>query len=153
MYQFLKGLDAKLYDGSQGHVVGMIAAVSYDEGKTWPIMRFLDQAPDRTPFEEKGFGIKKPIKIDRTHGELKGYLAAVQDPDNWIHLVSQLILLQIQFILVGRINNFQNQSIKRNTRIFLHLHIRFIASSKSRQYLHPLTYVRNWRIFALHVWR
>ncbi len=71
--------------------VGLFAALSDDEGLTWPACRLL------TPGERKyevgpyfGAAVRRPAVIEttRTRGEVEGYLAATQTPDGVIHLVS-----------------------------------------------------------------
>jgi formylglycine-generating enzyme required for sulfatase activity len=65
-----------------GH--GMYAALSTDDGRTWPVRKLL--TPGEGTFDGQGWtGV---FKTDTTHAEPKGYLAATQTPDGWIHLVS-----------------------------------------------------------------
>ena len=63
----------------------MYAAVSYDEGKTWPVKRLLTDGITR--FLDGGAWTKHFL-MDATHAEPRGYMAATQSPDNLIHLVS-----------------------------------------------------------------
>ncbi len=89
MYKFMKGMELKTLSGEMKRCYGLFAAVSFDEGKTFPVRRFLDcSGGSKEPRYEKGFGIRRPILIDETHGELKGYLAGTQSPDGMIHIVS-----------------------------------------------------------------
>jgi sulfatase modifying factor 1 len=65
-----------------GH--GLYAALSDDDGKTWPVRKLL--TPGDGTFNGQGWtGV---FKTDATHAEPKGYLAATHTPDGWIHLVS-----------------------------------------------------------------
>lgn len=64
---------------------GLYAAVSYDEGKTWPVKRLLTDGITR--FLDGGAWTKYFL-MDATHAEPRGYMAATQSPDNLIHLVS-----------------------------------------------------------------
>lgn len=64
---------------------GMYAALSYDEGKTWPVKKLLT---DRVYRFLNGGAWTQFFEMDATHAEPRGYLAATQTPDNWIHLVS-----------------------------------------------------------------
>lgn len=64
---------------------GMYAALSYDEGKTWPVKKLLT---DGTYRFLNGGAWTGYFEMDSTHAEPRGYLAAVQSPDKTIHLVS-----------------------------------------------------------------
>ncbi|MBN2315799.1 MAG: SUMF1/EgtB/PvdO family nonheme iron enzyme [Sedimentisphaerales bacterium] len=67
-------------------VFGMFAALSFDEGKTWPVKRLItDGGPAR---EVDGGGNTGKFIMDQTHAEPRGYLAATQTPDGLIHLIS-----------------------------------------------------------------
>ncbi len=73
-------------DGAERKVFGMFAALSHDEGKTWPVKRLLtDGGPAR---EIDGGGNTGKFTMDATHAEPKGYLSAAQTPDGLIHLIS-----------------------------------------------------------------
>ncbi len=72
--------------GNKRQVYGMFAALSFDEGKTWPIKRLItDGGPAR---ELDGGGNTGRFVMDETHAEPKGYLAATQTPDGLIRLIS-----------------------------------------------------------------
>jgi len=64
---------------------GMYAALSFDEGKTWPVKKLLT---DGTSRYLNGGAWTQFFEMDATHAEPRGYLAATQTPDNVIHLVS-----------------------------------------------------------------
>jgi len=67
-------------------VFGMFAALSFDEGKTWPVKRLLtDSGPAR---RLDGGGNTGKFVMDATHAEPRGYLSATQTPDGLIHLIS-----------------------------------------------------------------
>lgn len=67
-----------------GH--GIFAAISYDEGETWPIRRLLTTGgPAR---EMDGGGNTHKFILDETHAETRGYLGVTQTPDRVIHLIS-----------------------------------------------------------------
>ncbi|MBN2136365.1 MAG: SUMF1/EgtB/PvdO family nonheme iron enzyme [Sedimentisphaerales bacterium] len=68
------------------HVFGMFAALSFDEGKTWPVKRLITPGGPRK--EVDGGGNTGRFNIDDTHAEPAGYLAATQTPDNLIHLIT-----------------------------------------------------------------
>jgi formylglycine-generating enzyme len=80
-----KGLTFTAADGSEFQGYGLFAALSYDEGKTWPTRRLI------TPGAEK----REQPTIDRgiatfseTMSEPTGYLAITQTHDERIHLLS-----------------------------------------------------------------
>lgn len=64
---------------------GMFAAVSYDEGKTWPVKRLLTDGEYRFL---NGGAWTQFFEIDGQHAEPRGYLAGTQSPDNMIHLIT-----------------------------------------------------------------
>ena len=72
-------------EGNNYRGYGLYAAVSYDEGKTWPVKRLLTDGTIR--FLDGGAWTKHFL-MDATHAEPRGYMAATQSPDNLIHLVS-----------------------------------------------------------------
>ncbi len=63
---------------------GLYAALSFDEGKTWPIKKLL--TPGTGEFD--GGAHTRIFKTNAEHAENRGYLAATQSPDNMIHLIS-----------------------------------------------------------------
>jgi formylglycine-generating enzyme len=67
---------------------GMFAALSYDNGKTWPVRKLLT---DGTTRYLNGGAWTGAFIMDQTHAEPRGYLAMTQTPDNLIHLVSSSI--------------------------------------------------------------
>lgn len=79
------GMAFKKADGSTYKGVGMYAALSYDEGKTWPVRKLLTDGKERYL---NGGAWTGAFEMDETHAEPKGYLAMTQTPDNIIHLLS-----------------------------------------------------------------
>jgi len=72
--------------GNQRKVYGMFAALSFDEGKSWPNKRLLtDGGPAR---ELDGGGNTGRFVMDQNHAEPRGYLSATQTPNGLIHLIS-----------------------------------------------------------------
>ena len=71
-------------DGNEFTGIGMYAALSYDEGETWPVRKLL------TPGEGEydGGGHTEKFTATDTTAEHAGYLAATQSPDKVIHLIS-----------------------------------------------------------------
>ncbi len=70
---------------------GMYAAVSYDEGKTWPVRKLITDGEDCYRY---GGAFTGWFKSDSCHAETKGYLAATQSPDNMIHIFSSALHYQ-----------------------------------------------------------
>lgn len=64
---------------------GMYAAVSYDEGQTWPVRKLLTDGTTR--FLDGGAWTGHFI-MDKTHAEPRGYLAGTQSPDGTINILS-----------------------------------------------------------------
>jgi len=67
---------------------GMFAALSYNEGKTWPVRKLLSDGKERIL---NGGAWTQFFRMDSTHAEPRGYLAAVQAPNGIIHLLSSRI--------------------------------------------------------------
>lgn len=82
------GMIFKRKDGSTYKGYGMYAAISYDEGETWPVKKLLTDGKYRYL---NGGAWTGAFEMDDTHAEPRGYLAATQSPDNLIHLVSSSI--------------------------------------------------------------
>ena len=67
---------------------GMYAALSFDEGKTWPVKKLLT---DGTYRYLNGGAWTGAFEMNATNAEPRGYLALTQTPDNLIHLISSSI--------------------------------------------------------------
>ena len=63
---------------------GLYAALSYDEGTSWPVRKLL--TPGEGDYGTAGH--TRQFHADATHAEPRGYLAATQTPDGTLHLVS-----------------------------------------------------------------
>jgi len=74
------GADGKIFKG-----YGMYAALSYDEGKTWPVKRLLT---DGQECFLNGGAWTGAFVMDKSHAEPRGYLAGTQSPDGTIHILS-----------------------------------------------------------------
>jgi formylglycine-generating enzyme required for sulfatase activity len=72
--------------GAQCQMFGMFAALSFDEGKTWPVKRLLTAGG--LPRQIDGGGNTGRFLMDDTHAEPKGYLAITQAPNGLIHLIT-----------------------------------------------------------------
>ena len=86
-----RGMTFTAADGTTYTGYGMYAAVSYDEGKTWPVKKLLTDGTTR--FLNGGAWTGHFI-MDATHAEPRGYLAGTQTPDNTIHIVSSNLYYQ-----------------------------------------------------------
>jgi formylglycine-generating enzyme len=71
--------------GQQHTGYGAFAALSYDEGLTWPTRRLLS---DGSPRHMEGGGWTGSFQLDAHHAEPRGYMAATQTPDGVIHVLS-----------------------------------------------------------------
>ena len=71
--------------GASRPIKGMYAAISFDDGATWPYIRPVsDDGPDRYIEGLDG----RPHLTGRSHAEFNGYLAAAQRYDGNVHLIS-----------------------------------------------------------------
>jgi formylglycine-generating enzyme required for sulfatase activity len=67
-------------------VKGLFGALSFDDGRTWPIRRLItDDGPAR---EVDGGGNTGRFTLSPTTAEPRGYMACTQAPDGVIHLIS-----------------------------------------------------------------
>jgi hypothetical protein len=77
--------------GQDGHLFtgyGLFAALSFNEGASWPVRKLL--APTAAGIYQGGAWTQN-FQADATHAEPRGYLAAVQSPDRVIHLISSAL--------------------------------------------------------------
>jgi len=82
----IKGFAVRDAAGAEREIFGSFAAVSFDEGKTWPVKKPLSLGGPARTFHGRGW--TREFLMDDTHAEPLGYFAATQSPDNIIHLVS-----------------------------------------------------------------
>ena len=80
-----RGMVLKRKDGTEYRGYGMYAALSYDEGKTWPVRKLLSDGNER--FLDGGAWTGFFV-MDTSHAEPRGYLAGTQSSDGTIHIVS-----------------------------------------------------------------
>lgn len=78
--------------GTQRTVFGLFAAISEDEGQTWPVRRLISD--DGRGTELDGGAWTGTFKMDAVHGEPRGYLCFTQSPDGMIHLLSSALHYQ-----------------------------------------------------------
>jgi len=79
-----KGMTFTDADGNEFTGHGMYAALSFDEGETWPVRKLLTPEPG----EYDGGAWTGPFVATPTRAEHAGYLAATQTPNDVIHLIS-----------------------------------------------------------------
>ncbi|SEJ12629.1 Formylglycine-generating enzyme, required for sulfatase activity, contains SUMF1/FGE domain [Dyadobacter koreensis] len=82
------GMTFKDSKGNSYKGYGMYAALSYDEGKTWPVKKLLTDKKERYL---NGGAWTGAFEMDEKNAEPRGYLALTQSPDNLIHLISSSI--------------------------------------------------------------
>lgn len=68
---------------------GAFAAVSYDDGASWPVRKLITHGGQAQSYD--GGAWTGTFTMDATHAEPKGYLAATQAPDGVIHLISSAL--------------------------------------------------------------
>jgi formylglycine-generating enzyme required for sulfatase activity len=79
------GLDFKAADGSEFKGYGLFAAVSFDEGKTWPIKRLVTPGGEARTVP----GVdRNEFTLSDTMAEPSGYLSVCQTRDDLIQLIS-----------------------------------------------------------------
>jgi hypothetical protein len=74
------------YEGGDKKVTGLFGALSYDNGRTWPIRKLI--TPGGPAREVDGGGNTHEFTLSATTAEPRGYMAGVQTPDGIIHLIS-----------------------------------------------------------------
>lgn len=87
-YRIKNGLHGMIFTDKNGleyEGTGMFAALSFDEGKSWPVKKLLTDGKVRFMDGGAWTGF---FEMDRTHAEPRGYLAATQTQDHTIHLLS-----------------------------------------------------------------
>ncbi len=78
----MKGKDA---NGNDATIYGTYAALSWDEGKTWPLKRVMSNVKSGGK-SYVGAPWNRTFSLDATHGQNKSYWAATQTPDGIVHL-------------------------------------------------------------------
>ena len=84
----MKGMQFRRPDGTVKTGYGLVAALSFDDGATWPVRRLV------TPVSLGGKSVEIQSTdgggwtVDASHAEPHGYLASCQGPDGRIHLIS-----------------------------------------------------------------
>ena len=84
----MTGMPFPQRDGTTITGYGMIAALSFDDGATWPVRRLVTPvSPGEQPLRAQATD-GGSITLDANHAEPNGYLASCQGPDGRIHLIS-----------------------------------------------------------------
>jgi len=87
-YSEMQGMSFTEPDGKVVTGYGLFAALSFDDGATWPVRRLVTPfVPGQTAPETHGGG-GNSFPLDATHAETHGYLASCQGADGRIHLIS-----------------------------------------------------------------
>jgi formylglycine-generating enzyme len=82
------GMPFQQPDGTTKTGYGLVAALSFDDGATWPVRRLVTPvAPGDSPIRAQATD-GGSISLDATHAELSGYLASCQGSDGRVHLIS-----------------------------------------------------------------
>ncbi len=82
------GMPFQQPDGTTKTGYGLVAALSFDDGATWPVRRLVTPvAPGERPIQAQATD-GGSISLDATHAELGGYLASCQGSDGRVHLIS-----------------------------------------------------------------
>lgn len=78
--------------GQKIYCHGLFAAVSYDDGKTWPVKKLISDFGESKVLN--GGAWTDEFIMNATNAEPKGYLVAKQTPDGMIHLLSSALHYQ-----------------------------------------------------------
>ena len=91
-------IDRGLEFGS-GKGYGMYVALSYDEGKTWPVRKLMTDGVERML---DGGAWTSQFIMDERHAEPRGYLAGTQSPDGTIHILSSRLHYQFNMAWIEK---------------------------------------------------
>lgn len=75
-------------EGNTFEGCGMFAALSRDEGNTWPVRKLITPGDGFHLDDIRGIAGIRDQKFDRTTAEIRAYPSATQTPDGMIHLIS-----------------------------------------------------------------
>jgi hypothetical protein len=84
-----QGIEFRDESGKEYKGYGMFAALSYDEGKTWPVKKLVSIG--NPPRRLNAQGVSGGFIMDATRAERGGYLSVTQPPDGTIHLISSIM--------------------------------------------------------------
>lgn len=88
------GIRARDGQGDLTSVTGLYAALSFDEGKTWPeeYRRVISNLEVDEEYEFEGAPWQRTHTLSRTKGQEHGYISATQTPDGMIYLTDGKIV-------------------------------------------------------------
>jgi hypothetical protein len=78
--------------GKARTVSGMYAALSFDDGRTWPVRKLVTPGGPARQFD--GGAWTRKFTLDDNNAEHMGYLAGLQTPDGIFHLISSALHYQ-----------------------------------------------------------
>jgi len=78
---------------------GLFAALSYDDGRTWPVRKLMTDGVRR---DLEGGAWTGGFTMDEAHAEPRGYIAATQSPDGVIHIVSSRLYYRVNLAWLWR---------------------------------------------------
>ena len=84
--------------GKERDVHGMFAALSFDEGKTWPVKKLITTGGPARQFD--GGAWTNEFTMDDNNAEHAGYLSGIQTPDGVFHLISSALHYQFNLAWV-----------------------------------------------------
>lgn len=82
----IQGMDLTDAQGTTLHGYGLYAALTFDEGESWPVQRLITTGG--RPMEYDPGASCKSFIMDAFHAQPEGYMQAAQAPDGVIHLIS-----------------------------------------------------------------
>jgi hypothetical protein len=88
------GIRARDGQGDLTTITGLYAALSFDEGKTWPeeYRRVISNLEVNEEYEFEGAPWQRVHTLSRTKGQEHGYISATQSPDGMIYLTDGKIV-------------------------------------------------------------
>ncbi len=78
--------------GRERTVYGMYAALSFDDGRTWPVRKLVTAGGPAREYD--GGAWTRKFTMDANNAEHMGYLAGLQTPDGMFHLISSALHYQ-----------------------------------------------------------
>jgi hypothetical protein len=119
------GISARDGQGQLNTVTGLYAALSFDEGKTWPAeyRRVISnmEASDELEFEAAPW--QRTHTLTKTEGQEDGYITATQSPDGTIYITDGKIVydFNLAWLMDGAVTSLNETGTDRNMRIFPNL--------------------------------
>lgn len=105
------GMTFQAASGEDFKGVGMYAALSYDDGETWPVRKLVTDGGSKRELE--GGAWTRQFVMDATHAEPAGYLDAIQTPDGVIHLISSKLHYQMNLAWLKTPNTVSKESTSK----------------------------------------